>query len=142
MRTDSAYQAQLQLKQGPDDPIKQKNLETQMGFNYRQAIGELIFAMTICRIDISIAVIILSQYSHNPAKIHYQALKAVFVYLKATKHDGIYYWRPEPRDDLPDEPLPTTITSAQRLDEFVNHETSTTLKGASDATWASDRKHR
>ena len=142
MRTDSAYQAQIQLEEGPTDPQAQKELEKQMGFNYRQAIGELIFAMTICRIDISIAVIILSQYSHNPAKIHYQALKAVFVYLNATKEDGIYYWRPAPRDDLPDIPLPNTISESTALQHYLNFQQSTDLKGATDATWASDRKHR
>ena len=142
MRTDSAYQTQLQLEDGPTDPKEQRELEQQMGFNYRQAIGELIFALTICRIDISIAVITLSQHSHNPAKIHYQAVKAVYTYLNATKTHGIYYWRPTPRTDLPDHPLPTTITKHPRLQEFLNFDQSTDLKGASDATWASDRKHR
>ena len=48
MRTDSTYQAPLQLAQGPEDLSQRKELETQMGFNYCQAIGELIFALTIC----------------------------------------------------------------------------------------------
>ena len=142
MRNDSTYQAQIQLEEGPNDPKEQKQLEQQMQFNYRQAIGELIFAMTLCRVDISIAVITLSQHSHRPAKIHYQAVKAVFAYLNNTKYDGIYYWRPEPRNDLPDEPLPRPTTNPQRLDNFVNFETATHIKGATDATWASDRKHR
>jgi hypothetical protein len=90
-------------------------LEESMGFSYCQAIGKLIFALTICRIDISIAVITLSQYSKNPAKVHYQAAKAVFVYLWHTRSDGIHYWRPAPRLDLPDIPLPITITSLERL---------------------------
>ena len=63
-----------------------------MGFSYRQAIGELIFAMTICRIDISAAIIKLSQYAANRAKSHYQAVRAIFTYLNHTKLDGIYYW--------------------------------------------------
>jgi hypothetical protein len=113
-----------------------------MGFSYRQGIGELIFALTICRIDISIAIITLSQYSERPAKEHYQAVKAVFVYLWHTKSDGLYYWRPSPQMDLPDEPLPETMTNPDRLKQFLNFDDPLITKGAGDSTWASDRKHR
>jgi hypothetical protein len=92
MRNNSTDQAGLELSYGPDDVKEERELETQMGFSYRQAIGKLIFTMTICRLDISPAVIKLSQYSQAPAKCHYQAVKAVFVYLCATANDGIYYW--------------------------------------------------
>jgi hypothetical protein len=67
-----------------------------MGFSSRQGIGELIFALTICRMDISIAIITLSQLSKQPAKEQYQAVKAVFVYLWHTKSDGLYYLQPTP----------------------------------------------
>jgi hypothetical protein len=62
MRNDSTYQAGLELSYGPDDVKEERELKIQMGFSYRQAIGEHIFAMTICRLDISPAVIKLSQY--------------------------------------------------------------------------------
>jgi hypothetical protein len=81
MRNDSIYQANLELSYGPEDVKAQQELETQMQFSYHQAIGELIFTMTICRLDISPAVIKLSQYSEAPAKCHYQAAKAIFTYL-------------------------------------------------------------
>jgi hypothetical protein len=67
-----------------------------MGFSYRQTIGELIYALTVCRVDISIAVIILSQHSHHPAQIHYEAVKQVFAYLNTIKKDGLTCWRPQP----------------------------------------------
>lgn len=142
MRSESQYQAELETSQGPQTPKERQELEKQMGFSYRQAIGELIFAMTICRLDISAAVIKLSQYSENPAKCHYQAVRNIFGYLRATKADGIYYWRPEPRDDLPDEPLPTTITPEEILKQFKREQESLDMYGASDATWATDRMHR
>ncbi len=142
MKTDTAYQATLQLADGPDDPKDRQILEDTMGFSYRQCIGELIFALTICRIDISIAVITLSQYSDNPAKVHYQAVKAVFVYLWHTRTDGIHYWRPAPRLDLPDVPLPIPITTMNRLLDFLDFEDPLVAKGAGDSTWASDRRHR
>jgi hypothetical protein len=142
MKTDTAYQATLQLADGPEDPKDRQILEDTMGFSYRQCIGELIFALTICRIDISIAVITLSQYSDNPAKVHYQAVKAVFVYLWHTRTDGIHYWRPAPRLDLPDVPLPIPITTMNRLLDFLDFEDPLVAKGAGDSTWASDRRHR
>ena len=142
MKSDSTYQAILQLAEGPESIKEQLQLEETMGFSYRQGIGELIFALTICRHDISIAIITLSQFSENPAKEHYQAVKAIFIYLWHTKSEGIYYWRPSPQDDLPDVPLPKTITNPERLDEFLNFDNPLIIKGAGDSTWASDRKHR
>jgi hypothetical protein len=49
-----------------------------MGFSYRQAIGELIFALTICQPDIAVPVIKLLQYALRPAPDHYKAVKANF----------------------------------------------------------------
>ena len=51
---------------------KEKLLETerQYGFSYRQAIGELIYAMVTCRPDISFPLIKLSQYSAHLAIEH------------------------------------------------------------------------
>ena len=69
------------------------SLQNEMGLNYRQVIGELIFLMVTCRPDISFPLIKLSQYSSNPAKEHYEAVKHIFQYIKVTKHDGIYFWR-------------------------------------------------
>ena len=60
MRADSQHQAEIQLTRGPDDPKEAKALETKMGFNYCQAIGELIYAYTICCIDIAVLAITLS----------------------------------------------------------------------------------
>jgi hypothetical protein len=90
MRNNSIYQATLELSYGPDDVKEEREHETQMGFSYHQAIGELIFAMTICQLDISPAIIKMSEYSQAPAQCHYQAVKAVFVYLCATANNGIY----------------------------------------------------
>jgi hypothetical protein len=114
MRNDSTYQATLELSYVPDDVKEERELETQLGFSYCQAIEELIFAMTICRLDISPAVIKLSHYSQSPANCHYQAVKAVFVYLCATANDGIYSWQPAPREELPDVELPRTVASKEQ----------------------------
>jgi hypothetical protein len=96
MKSDSMYQAILQLTEGPESIKEQKQLEESMGFNYRQGIGELVFALTICRINILITIITLSQCSKRPAKEHYRATTAVFVYLWHTKANSLYYWQPTP----------------------------------------------
>ena len=110
--------ATLELAEGPTDEKEKQALEQNMGFSYRQAIGEAIFAMTICRIDISPAIIKLSQYSEKPAKCHYQALKNLFAFLNVTKGEGLYYWRQEARMDLPNEPLPVPISNEESLYEY------------------------
>ena len=92
MRDDSDYNRLIEN----DTPLSDKELirtEHEFGFSYRQGIGELLYAMVTCRPDISYALIKLSQYSANPAKSHFTALKAVYEYLRATKSEGIHYWR-------------------------------------------------
>ena len=75
MHNDSVYQvASIKTAIPPSDPGKQKKLHD-AHFNYRQVIGEAIYAMTTCLPDISFAVIKMSQYSANPAEIHYKVAR-------------------------------------------------------------------
>jgi hypothetical protein len=46
MKSDLKYQADIQTSRGPESIKQQKELEKQMGFSYRQTIGELIYALT------------------------------------------------------------------------------------------------
>ena len=120
-------------------------IEDRLGFSYRQAIGELIYALVTCRPDISFACIKLSQYSAKPASIHFEAVKRIYQYLHATKEDGISFWRDEPRPDLPIGPLPvvqpdnnyclSTVTELQQT-------ASTLLHSAVDSDHAGDQSHR
>jgi hypothetical protein len=96
--------------------------------------------MSICQLDISTAVIKLSQYSQEPAKGHYQAVKAVFVYLCAT--DRTYYWRPASREELPDVELPKTAASQEQLREYFDMDNPLRNKGASDSTWGNGHQHQ
>ena len=142
MRNDAAYQASLELATAPETEKEERELEKAMGFSYRQAIGELIFALTICRPDIAVPVIKLSQYASRPAVDHYKAAKAVFVYLNATREDGLVYWRKLPRDDLPNVPHPRTVTPEDILSTYPDSHDGSTLHGSTDATWGADRSHR
>ena len=122
-----------------------KQHEKHIGFGYRQAIGELIYAMVTCRMDISFPIIKLAQYSTKPSAIHFEAVKDLYRYLNATKDEGIYFWRKELRDDLPDGPIPKlrkdnnydekSIATRQRIS--IN-----TLLCTKDSDWAGDSTHR
>ena len=99
MDPSNKYQHQLENAQ-PLTPEEKHDIEKELGFTYRQAVGEIIYAMITCRPDVSFAIIKLSQYATKPASIHYTALQHLYRYLVATKEEGIYYWRQSPRDDL------------------------------------------
>jgi hypothetical protein len=141
MRDDAAYQATLELATALETEKAQRDLEKAMGFSYRQAIGELIFALTICQPDIAAPVIKLSQHASRPALEHCKAVKAVFVCLNATRDDGLVCWRKAPRDDLPDTPHPWTVTPEDILQTYPDDHDLSTLHGAADATWGANRSH-
>lgn len=52
-----------------------RQAEKDYGFTYRQAVGEIIYAMVTCRPDISYPIIKLSQYCTKPARVHFDALR-------------------------------------------------------------------
>ena len=120
-------------------------IEAELQFTYRQAVGEIIYAMITCRPDISFAIIKLSQYSTKPAAIHYEALKQLYRYLKATKYHGIYYWRQTRREVLPKGDIPV-LYNANNYDETNVHERQTKhphiLQTYVDSDHASDCTHR
>jgi hypothetical protein len=51
----------------PSSDSERESLQRSMGFPYRKAIGDLIWAMVTCHPDLSFAVIELRQFSNNPA---------------------------------------------------------------------------
>ena len=108
MRSDSKYQRDLETAPRPTTPQEQLLIQKQAGFSYRMAVGELIYALVVARLDISFAIIKLSQYGASPAATHYQAVRHVFAYLNNTRDEGLIYWRPQPRMDLPDTTPPTS----------------------------------
>jgi hypothetical protein len=122
---------------GDPDPTVQSKLSKEMKISYRSAIGELIYAMTTCRPDISYATVRASQYSVNPHAIHYHGVRHILKYLYATKDDGLYYWRTTPNPNLPSIPSPP-IRSNQHdllLDGRPIH-SPTELHGFVDSDWA------
>jgi Reverse transcriptase (RNA-dependent DNA polymerase) len=113
MRSDPAYQRQLETVTRPTDETAQNALQAQAGFSYRMATGELIYALVAARPEISFATTKLTQYGSSPALTHYQAVKLVYAFLNNTKADGLIFWRSAPRMDLPDIPFPELRSNPQ-----------------------------
>ena len=142
MRDYNKFLDAINNDKGPEDLTERRQLEKRMGFNYRQAIGELIYALTICQIDISTAIILLSQHNLHPAEIHYKAVKDLFLYLYATRKHGITYWRQTPSSILPEKSPPQPITSEDILQEYEPITNATELMDSCDITWGSDKMQR
>ena len=144
MQTDSRYQRQLENADIPT-PKEIAKLEREYGFGYRQGIGELIYALTTCRPDISYPVIKLSQYSIRPNRIHFEAVKLIYRYLHATKDEGIYYWRKTPRLDLPPGNIPHLKRDANYKEDDIHEREQpghSILFGAVDSDYGGDTTHR
>ena len=101
--------------------------------------------MVTYRPDISFPIIKLAQYSTKPSSIHFEAVKEIFRYLNKTKDEGIYFWRKEPRNDLPSEPIPK-LRKNNNYDEksiVTQYQPSrNTLFGIKDSDWVGDSQHR
>ena len=98
--------------------------------------------MVTCRPDISFPLIKLSQYSANPAEIHYNAVIQIFRYLNATVEDGIIYWRKESHPSLPKGPIPEQHHDNHPTMERNEADSHINLHAAVDSDWAGDTKHR
>ena len=139
MKSESDYINNIESSTPPTTEADKINLQHEMGFNYRQGIGELLYAMVTCRVDIAFPVIKLSQYAVNPSKIHYEAVKDIFYYLSKTRNEGLIYWRNKPVISLPKKPDPQIISSDEPLHDDNR---ASLLFGAVDSDWAGDTKHR
>lgn len=142
MKADNAYITSLENAIPPTSKEEQIKLQHEMQMNYRQGIGELLYAMITCRPDISYPVIKLSQYSNNPAKAHYQALQEIYQYLAQTPNDGIYYWRQEDNTDLPHGTIPTIQSELREENTDTQDTDPATAKAYVDSDWAADTSHR
>jgi hypothetical protein len=83
--SDSNYIQQLEQATPPATYLAQKLLQDQLGFSYRQLIGEILYPMVKCQPDIALQITKFSQYSANPTKEHYEAVRHICQYLSATQ---------------------------------------------------------
>lgn len=131
---------ELEQAIGPTEAEPHLILQKEMGFSYRQAIGELLFAAITCRPDILYAIIKLSQYNNKPSRIHYLAVKRVFKYLRDTLHDGLHYWRQDINPALPQVTAPTIPPDTHSVE--LPDSDPRLAHGYVDSDWAGDTKHR
>jgi len=78
----------------PMDPGQDLSLETGEDVHnvpYREAIGSLIYLVTVTRPDICYAVNRLSQYMERPKQKHWNGVKKVLKYLKSSVNYGTLY---------------------------------------------------
>mmetsp|Transcript_12630 Transcript_12630/g.36754 ORF Transcript_12630/g.36754 Transcript_12630/m.36754 type:complete len:1246 (+) Transcript_12630:2039-5776(+) len=144
MKHDNNYIRMLDKAVPPETDDERYRLQRQE-FNYRQAVGELVWAMVTCRPDISFPVVKLSQFANNPALEHYKAVKQVFRYLSSTRQYAITYWRQQPTPSLPFHPLPRPLAPVDASYHDVSQRETISafaLYGYVDADWAMDLRHR
>ena len=133
------YMRELKTSSGPTDSISHATLQKEMGFTYRQSIGELLFAAIKCRPDILYCIIKLLQYNTKPARILYLAVKRIFRYLRDTISDGLHSWRPTLNKTLPNAECPSILHD--------NHDVQTPRSsltqpiGFVDSDWSSNMSH-
>ena len=60
-------------------------------FPFKEAIGSLLYAATLTRLDTAFAVGCVARHSEDPGPAHLKALKKILAYLKATKHFGLCF---------------------------------------------------
>ena len=79
--TDATWIKKFNAAVGPSDLKEQFALATKMQIKYKAGVGELIWAMTTCRPDISFTSVKLSQSNCAPAEHHYHGLKHAIRYV-------------------------------------------------------------
>lgn len=101
------------LKSTPEEKASEDDVR-----RYQSAIGAVMYAALSTRPDIAYAVTALSQFSSNPNKTHWEAVKQLMRYLRGTTNYSITY---RGDGDLNSQPM---------------------LVGYCDANWAEDRNDR
>ena len=102
----------LTLDQSPQNEV---DIEYMRTVPYREAVGSLMYLMCGTRPDLCYVVGLLGQFSSNPGRAHWQAVKRVLRYVRGTVQYGLVY----------------------RSSPTPNH-TPPVLEGHVDADWAGD----
>jgi len=141
--TDATFMKKFNSSSGDPDPKAQQKLAKTMQLNFRSGVGELIWAMTTCRPDLAFSSVKLSQSNSCPHEIHYHGLKHALKFLYNSKDVGLYFWRTQPRPELPEGPLPPINSNRQDilLDGRPQFD-ATTAHAYADSDWATCVKTR
>ena len=72
-------------------PESKEEKEDMANVPYKEAIGSLDYLSQVTRPDICYAVNAVSQYSSNPGRKHWEAVKRIFRYLRGTAGNRLVY---------------------------------------------------
>jgi hypothetical protein len=141
--TDPVWLKKFNAAFGDPDKTAQAKLAKSMQLNYRSGVGELIWAMTTCRPDLSFASVKLSQSNSCPHELHFHGLKHALKFLYNSRDNGLYFWRTHPRMELPEGPLPPVKSNKQDILLDKRPQFNANVAHAySDSDWATCTKTR
>jgi hypothetical protein len=72
-------------------PTEDADLQYMSMVPYSSAVGSLMYAMVCSRPDLSYAMSLVSRYMANPGKIHWEAVKWIFRYLRGTSNSSLQF---------------------------------------------------
>jgi len=78
----------LSKEDGAKTPAEREEMEN---IPYREAVGALMWAATMTRLDIASAVREVAKFSDNPGRAHWKAVRRILQYIARTKDRGITY---------------------------------------------------
>jgi len=79
------------ILENDDCPTNAQDIDKMKNVPYCEALGLLIWLQVATRPDLSFAVNILFRSAYNPEKPHWNALKHMLAYIKATTHYGVIF---------------------------------------------------
>ena len=78
----------LSKEDGAKTPAEREEMEN---IPYREAVGALMWAATMTRVDIASAVREVAKFRDNPGRAHWKAVRRILQYIAKTKNRGITY---------------------------------------------------
>jgi hypothetical protein len=71
-------------------PTTEEEIEDMKEVPYLEGLGSLMYVCQGTRFDISLPVSLCSRFMHNPGRVHWEAVKQNFRYLKGTRDLQLY----------------------------------------------------
>ncbi len=135
--TDPAWMKKFNAATGNPDPKVQAKLAKTMGLTYRSGVGKLIWAMTMCCLDLAYASVKLSQANSCPHDHHVHGVKHSLKYLYSTRDDELYFWCTAMCIEFKEGPIPCINSNKQDpiLDNRPEYGTNV-LHAYADSDWA------
>ena len=119
-----------------DDKVDSEDNLVETTAPYREAIGNLMCLAMGTRPDITFAVNRASRHMENPTKLHWNAVKRIFKYIKGTSGYGLTFSKDNPKDVK-------AFSDADYANDVETRKSTTgyvILWGSSVISWCSQRQ--